>query len=1201
DQLNNINQALHATLDPRVSNEVRQQALEFLEQVKHQPAAPHHGFTLADDWKQNDAVRYYGLQLLEHAVRHRWPEYTPDQTTQLRTWVKCLAGSIREQDVLYIRNKIAQLWVEVAKRCWGDEWVDMDALLVTLWDKPLTEKGTANKILVLYVLEILSEDIINNEDAVAGLRLDVLGDSLNEIMVPADLYAEMGVPKAGRELVRSGNEGWLARVCGFFATCVKSLRVGGNPAMLQSMSFCAIKALHALRPAMTWVSLKAAVGVNAVDCIFLAFHTDDVTLQTAATEALYALLNRPYGQHWHDSWLCIFQQALQPDGISLIRQIFERAQSPLGEDDYTLQKKLSEVLSILAEAIARHPELVDAKMDLPAFFDLLLQVLQSKSLVVSIPVLYSWTKLMGARDSRITDYVFQALGPLVQICSSRLLRYEAISESDESEDEVIQLLNDDFDTTPERHAFLGNYRRYCVSIIQTIARVRPMEALSHVLGQIRDLLYTGPYTFDRGFDSERYSKTSLPSLQFEAQYQLAANTLKGFQQWLADVATVAPEDELHTKVEEEKAAASDLLRRWSHDIVNAPVDDPEVAELIVQMVTFVLRTIKPEPASVLEIVIRLLAVQLQDRPAHTAYSDAIKSFEALRVIELQKLALAFADDLLEVYGELESRCDALVRKHADDARLVWGYKAFLFMIVYRAKGIDNSMRLGRLQQMLSPVYEAWQEPSLSASVTTLSSFCQSLGLGNLPDFYRRNRFDQISDWATQQLDDAGQARQAEIRAKGDALPIRMTKSMLAATIEKLGSGTEEFEIACQLWSGIIPVILPNLLQLLRHAQAFHNMSNWSQLPEELQMVIKRTLQDRFWQSGISSESKDEFYARISGSKTSYEGFASAVRGTMRNIREQGYHMLYLMTKFEEPVFGIPDLAPSLAEALFADADALSANQLHPLINLMTGIVQRCPPHHRKLFLPPLLTQLFHKFDKKISSEWEALGQASHQNAEDAELSEEMRVESVLRHLTYSMVSFVTFLLEFDTPPQQSNGHGPVKPSRDNMVLSDLSILEHLMLFCTHALRMRDTRCCTTICRVFRSIIPLFQSDDAPPAPQVRDFISTEVLKACITSLNEPYFSDMQKDLAALIAQILSLYSPRTNIPRDILLSLPAMTTAKVDKALGKIGKAANERQQRALVLNLLDGVRGVSIYEAGKIVPLSAAAPKKSKVLQQYM
>ncbi|KAI7377542.1 hypothetical protein KC328_g14361, partial [Hortaea werneckii] len=98
DHLSSIRQALDATLDPRVPNDVRQQALGHLESLKHQPDAPHYGFALAEDWQQNAGVRYYGLQLLEFAVRYKWTEYNPAHTEQIRTWIKCLAGSLRDDD-----------------------------------------------------------------------------------------------------------------------------------------------------------------------------------------------------------------------------------------------------------------------------------------------------------------------------------------------------------------------------------------------------------------------------------------------------------------------------------------------------------------------------------------------------------------------------------------------------------------------------------------------------------------------------------------------------------------------------------------------------------------------------------------------------------------------------------------------------------------------------------------------------------------------------------------------------------------------------------------------------------------------------------------------------------------------------------------------------------------------------------------------
>ena len=1213
-----ITDALNATLDPRVPNETRKQALQHLESYKYAPDAPNTGFLLADDWKYANEVRYFGLQLLEHAVRYRWNEWNAQQQDQIRQWVKFLAGSLREEDAAYLRAKTVQVWVEVAKRCWGGNtneehgWVDMDQLLVNMWERPVSEKGSVNKLFVLYVLETLSDEVINKEDAVAGLRLDALGDALNQIMVPPGLLSSMRSTWNANDSInelRSGQEGWFPRMLDFFYTCVKQVRIGGDAEMTKAVAACAVKALQALRSTIAWINLKAAVEVNVVEYLFVSYETDDVMLQTATTEVLYTLLSRPYGSSWQAIWLRLIGTSIHRERISLLRRTFEWTHSSPGDDSekYTLQKKLSELLSVLADAVAQYPMLAgDSDADIPAFFDLLIVVLQSKSLVVSIPVLHSWTKLMSTQDQTVINFVLQALGTLVQTCSSRLLRYESLPH--DVEDEITQFLDEDFDTTPERHAFLGNYRRYCVNIITNITRSRPLEALSHVLEEMRQMLESGPYTGGRGFDPSTYSKVSVSTLQFDAQYQVVCSALKGYSQWLADVATLPPEEEVHARAEIDKSSTQRLLQQWSYNVINTHTDDPEVASQVLQTLVTILRTINPDSAFVLHVVQHLLTTRLYDNPSHTAFSDAVKSFEALRVLELQKLALAFSDELLEVYNELAPRIEVLVQKHSDDPRLVWGYKAFLFMIIHRASGVDPEMRLARLRQMLEPVYNAWRDQAFTASLASLQSFCDSLGLGGIAEFYRAYGFDRCSDWASQQLDEAGQARQAEIKAKGDALPLRMTKSLLAATTEKLKSGTDEYDVAMALWSDIIPNVLPNLLPLLKHATAFNSLANWTQLPEELQAVVKRTLQDRFWQSGISNESKDEFYARISGSKTSYEGFASAVRGCMRNVREQSYHLIYLMTKFEEQFYGLTDLSEPLSRALFEDATALNANHLHPIINLSTGLVQRCPPHYRAAFLPPLLTQLFTKLDTKISSEWSAIAHASERNAEEEEqLGDEMRMESVLRQLTFSMVSFVPFLLEFDAttaPVIDANGVSvaPAKPTVSDIVLSDVTVLEPMILFCTHALRMRDTRCCGLICKTFRSIVPMFQSM-SPPAPQVREFISTDVLKACITSLNEPYFADLHKDLASLIALILILYSARTDTPRNILLSLPDMTTARVDRTLGKICKQPppSERTQRSLVLDLLDGVRGVSIYEAGKIKPAQIKKTVQSKYMEVQM
>lgn len=161
-----------------------------------------------------------------------------------------------------------------------------------------------------------------------------------------------------------------------------------------------------------------------------------------------------------------------------------------------------------------------------------------------------------------------------------------------------------------------------------------------------------------------------------------------------------------------------------------------------------------------------------------------------------------------------------------------------------------------------------------------------------------------------------------------------------------------------------------------------------------------------------------------------------------------------------------------------------------------------------------------------------------------------------------------------------------------------------MLFCTHALRMRDTRCCSIITRVIRSILQDFgpvnaPADQTPIIATIREFICSEVLKACITSVNEPYFVDMQKELAQLIAAIWVIYGSSTQTPRNVILSLPGVTEEQVNEAEAALVRSTSLRQQRALVLDLLEGVRGVSIAEQGKILNAREERRKAKSALQQ--
>lgn len=196
-----------------------------------------------------------------------------------------------------------------------------------------------------------------------------------------------------------------------------------------------------------------------------------------------------------------------------------------------------------------------------------------------------------------------------------------------------------------------------------------------------------------------------------------------------------------------------------------------------------------------------------------------------------------------------------------------------------------------------------------------------------------------------------------------------------------------------------------------HAHAFHNPNNWSHLPDEMQQIVSRILTDRFWQAGISTGSRDEFYARVTGTKSTLEGFASSVRGSIRAVRETCYSMLFCMSRLQEDFYGIRELPGPLAHALFADAHALSSHQFSTLLNMASYIIDGCPVELRPVFLPAFSATLFSLVDSKVSAEWEIIEQRNQGAIEDGNLTNEMKDESILRQLTFSAVTMVASLLD----------------------------------------------------------------------------------------------------------------------------------------------------------------------------------------------
>ncbi|KAG0074703.1 hypothetical protein BGZ90_010551 [Linnemannia elongata] len=172
--LRNLLCALETINDAATTNNARQQAQEYCETLKRDPAGPLYGYYLAHkDNQQPDIVRHFGLSLIENTARYKWSDasLTPELKEQIRMNVMALASEETTREMS------------------------------------------------LFILRSLCEDVCIYDDPVAGLRKKDLRAGLLVIMSSEAILREHypdGVKGHKDEVTlmvgEQGNDGWLSRL-----------------------------------------------------------------------------------------------------------------------------------------------------------------------------------------------------------------------------------------------------------------------------------------------------------------------------------------------------------------------------------------------------------------------------------------------------------------------------------------------------------------------------------------------------------------------------------------------------------------------------------------------------------------------------------------------------------------------------------------------------------------------------------------------------------------------------------------------------------------------------------------------------------------------------------------------------------------------------------------------------------------------------
>ena len=344
--------AIHAIYDPRSSNETRKQATIFLEEAKVLPQAAARGFTLASDISQPPQTRHFGLGLIDYNVKYRWEELHEQDADAMKSMVIKLGQNIRDDEPTYMRNKVAQLWVDLAEKIWPESWIDLDASLLEFW-----QASFAHQMMVLNILQLLSESVFVRVDQGDGPSGNTLGKACAEIFAPSQALADLSRPRTDLS-VRAGEEGWLFRILERLTWSCSN--IGSDPrakiytiqllATIQSIVPCMRLEVFSLTKYNE--TLGACLQIGDVEIRIVRFHGNHrpsylLTFSQATIDALFTLLSRISIKEVKDEEIVdVVCPLASRDYLKLLQDLFvfcEISVQEVDDDKYRLRKLLSEV------------------------------------------------------------------------------------------------------------------------------------------------------------------------------------------------------------------------------------------------------------------------------------------------------------------------------------------------------------------------------------------------------------------------------------------------------------------------------------------------------------------------------------------------------------------------------------------------------------------------------------------------------------------------------------------------------------------------------------------------------------------------------------------------------------------------------------------------------------------------------------------
>ncbi|KAJ8248631.1 hypothetical protein GJAV_G00244070 [Gymnothorax javanicus] len=966
--------AVNVMMDAESSQRYRLEALKFCEEFKEKcPFCVPCGLQLADK-AQSPVVRHFGLQILEHVIKFRWNNMSPQEKVQLKN---CAMGLLSDgtrpimEEEHHIKDVLSRIIVEMIKREWPQHWPDMLTEL-----EALTNQGEAQTELVMLILLRLAEDVVTFQTLPSQRRKDIqqtLTQNMESVFNFLLTILQRNVDEY-RRLKRAPSQELKAK-----AHC----RVG-------------VATLNTLAGYIDWVALVHITNENCRLLEMLCLLLGEADLQLEAAECLLIAVSRKGKLEDRKPLMVLFDDvamhyilsaAQSADGAAgaskaSSAQTGEVAGVGVGvkERGYTFLKRLCQVLCALGSqlcSLVGSSVDVDVPANLNKYLEAFLAFTTHPSQFLRSSTQISWAALFRHEILSKDPVVVKMTVQYLKATLSNLVKTGFPSKHDSPSCEYSRM---DFDNNEDFNSFFNSFRAQQGEVVRSACRIIPLEAFQ-IAGEGLRFQISAP--IDVGTTSSKTAEGLCSVLSPSAV------------QW--DAITFFAESvvgQLFKTMDKEKLPIDQGIELLQA-VLTYETRDPLILSCVLTNVSSLFPFVTHRPQYLPQVLYKLFGSITFEvvEESKAPRTRSVKNVRRHACSSIIKMCRDYPQFILPCFDMLYTHVKSLF---ANELLLTQMEKCALMeaLVLISNQFKDYAKQQAFLEELTAPVSARWQSEEITRVLWDPAQFLAYVGAD-------QTNIDPIAE------DHSGINRSRISFCVYTILGV-VKRARWPADAEEARAGG--FEVGQTPFgapvhrnpcTARILALLPNLLALVRTHNNLFLPENMARLSETFTRAYEVMEVEKNLVLGLPQPVLDIYDSPV------YKTTLERMQGFFCTLYDNCFHILgNAGPSLQQDFYTIDGLADKIVNSALINLDNVPDHRLRPMLHIL-------PAEYYESLLCPLLGPLFTYMLQRLSQRWQIINQKGtlcgaqeDEVCEEQQVTQEMLEEQLVRLVTREVMDLI---------------------------------------------------------------------------------------------------------------------------------------------------------------------------------------------------